>query len=116
RASSEVRQPAAVLTAASHEAPADTATVRDVVATATDGSGAGALGGSLPLVAGGAGAVAMGAGSGPSSGGAPQKLGGEPLAVLSALLAFRGRAWLVAADESRAKLSSSYADIPVSPA
>jgi hypothetical protein len=52
-------------------------------------------------------------------GGAPQLKvpgGGELLAVLSALLLFRARSWRVSTDESRAKLSSSYTDIPVSPA
>ena len=77
------------------------------------------FGAGLPLGAGGVGnAVAAGAGA-LLGGGAPQLKvpgGGELLAVLSALLLFRARSWRVSTDESRAKLSSSYTDIPVSPA
>jgi hypothetical protein len=80
--------------------------------------GQGLLGAELPFGAGGVGnAVAAGA-AGLLGGGAPQLKvpGGEILAVLSALLVFRARSWRVATDEARAKLSSSYTDIPVSPA
>ena len=100
--------------AASALVDALSAATEDVVRS----GGAGLLGAELPFGAGGVGnAVAAGA-AGILGGGAPQLKvpGGELLAVLSALLVFRARAWRVATDEARAKLSSSYTDIPVSPA
>jgi hypothetical protein len=90
------------------------------IATAgtTHAGGPGLLGADLPLGAGGAGNAAGASTAGLLGGGAQQLKGpgGEPLAALSALLLFRARCWRVATDESRAKLSSSYTDIPVSPA
>ncbi|MCP2285843.1 hypothetical protein APR04_004779 [Promicromonospora umidemergens] len=95
-----------------------TLALRVATAGVVRAGGAGPLGAGFPFAAGGAGnAVVAGAG-GLLGGGAPQLkvLGGEVLAVLSALLLFRARSWRVATDESRGKLSSSYTDIPVSPA
>ena len=100
------------------EAAVDTAQTLGAVGVVEAGA-PGLLGGGLPLTAGGfvPAAATSGAG-GVLGGGAPQLKvpGGELLAMLSALLIFRARTWRVSADESRAKLASSYTDIPVSPA
>lgn len=75
------------------------------------------LGPDAPHTAGGVGNPVVVAGSSLGAG-VPQLklLGGELLAALSALLIFRARAWRAATDESRARLSSIYTDVPVSPA
>jgi len=85
---------------------------------AVNAGGSGLLGAGLPLAAGGAGNAVVASAGGVLGGGAPQLklLGGDLIAVLSALLVFRARAWGVSTDESRGKLSSRYTDIPVSPA
>jgi hypothetical protein len=100
-------------------AAVDTVRVLDVVATsAVHAGGPGLLGAGSPLAAGGAGNAVVAGATGFVGAGAPQAklMGGELIAVLSALLVFRARAWRTSTDESRAKLFGSYADIPVSPA
>jgi hypothetical protein len=99
---------------------ATAAALADALSAATAGvvhsGGPGLLGAGLPF--GGVGNAVAASAAGLLGGGAPQVKvpGGELLAVLSALLVFRARTWRVATDEARAKLSSSYTDIPVSPA
>jgi hypothetical protein len=103
-------------------AAASAAATARALSVATEGvvhsGGHGLLGADLPLGAGGAGSAPVTGSAGLLGGGAPQLKvpGGELLAMLSALLVFRARTWRVVTDESRGKLSSSYTDIPVSPA
>lgn len=99
------------------EAAVDTAQTLGAMGV-VEASAPGLLGGGLPLTAGGFVPAVAASGAGGVLGGAPQLKvpGGDLLAMLSALLIFRARTWRVSADESRAKLASSYTDIPVSPA
>lgn len=85
----------------------------DVVQQDGPGPGAGD-----PRAAGGVGNAVVAVAGSFLGAGAPQlkPLAGEVLAVLAALLIFQARAWRAATDESRAKLASIYADVPVSPA